>query len=153
MPAGCEFICKNRSCVHYDTGFTITDPWPMGRIELVLNAPNVKKYEDLYRGLIALKNSGRKYACITYPNIGLIEKVAYRVNKWSDVAKCIWQFDVVIENPEDTMQTTVNNATLPTICSKTGCELWDFYTTTNKGINCPHCGIPMHQDRWFTNEE
>ena len=153
MPAGCDFICKNKSCEHYNAGFTITDPWPMGRIELVLNASNVKKDAAFRKGLINLKNQGRKYACITYPNVDSIEKVAYRVHKWSEDARCIWQYDAVIENPEDTMHTTINDAELPTTCPTTGCELWDFYTVTDKGVNCPHCGITMHQDRWFTNEE
>ena len=153
MPAGCEFICRNRSCDYCGQGFSMTDPWPMGKIELVLNAPNVKRDPSFRQGLIRLKNEGRKYACITYPNLGRIEKVAYRVHKWSKDAKCIWQFDAVIENPEDTMPTVVNDAELPTNCPKTGCELWDFYAATKNGVNCPRCGIPLKQDRWFTNEE
>lgn len=47
MPDGCEFVCKNESCEYYNTGFNITGPWAMGKIELIINAPNVKKDKEL----------------------------------------------------------------------------------------------------------
>ena len=29
MPAGCDFICRNSNCEHFNNGFVITGPWPM----------------------------------------------------------------------------------------------------------------------------
>ena len=152
MPAGCDFICKNKSCEYFDHGFTMTEPWPMGRIELILNAPNVKKDKQFRQGLINLKNQGRKYACITYPNVSRIETLAHRVHLWSEDANCIWQFDVETEQTEDD-NLTIDQTDIPDSCPKTGGKLLNFHTVTKEGINCPHCGFPMQQDRWFTNEE
>ncbi len=153
MPAGCEFICRNQSCKHHGCGFTITSPWPMGRIELVLNAPNIKKVTDLRQQLIDFKNEGRKYACITYPNVSRIKTEAYRVHMWSNDAKCLWQYDAVIDDPSESLEQTISNANIPLKCPNTDGDLWDFNTTIKNGIFCPHCNIPMQQDRWFTNEE
>ena len=152
MPAGCEFICKNKSCEYFNHGFTITEPWPMGRIELVLNAPNVKKDPDFRQGLIDLKNQGRKFACITYPNIAGIDTLAYRVHMWSEDAKCIWQFDVETIETED-VEDTIDQSDIPALCPKTGGELLNFHDITQKIMFCPHCNLPMQQDRWFANEE
>ena len=152
MPAGCEFICKNKSCKCFDQGFTMTEPWPMGRIELVLNAPNVKRDSDFRQGLIKLKNQGHKFACITYPNVARIDTDAYRVHLWSPEANCIWQFDIETVDTEDD-ENTIDQSDIPEKCPKTGGELLDFQQVTKDTISCPHCGIPLQQDRWFTNEE
>lgn len=152
MPAGCEFICQNKMCEHYNKGFNMTSNWPMGRIELIINAPNVKKSPSFRDGLIKLKNEGRKYACITYPNVSQIKTEAYRVQLWSNDAHCLWQYD--IESDEETnLSDLINQEKLPKVCPKTGGEMWTFDQTTKNGIICPHCGVTMRQDRWFTNEE
>ena len=152
MPAGCEFICTNRSCEHFNNGFNMTAPWPMGRIELVLNATNVKKDEKLRNGLIKFKNEGRKYACITYPNVSSITPIAYRVHMWSNGANCIWQYDVVMDG-STSVKDLISKSDIPTVCPTSGVELWDFEKTIKNGILCPHCSMPMKQCRWFSNEE
>jgi hypothetical protein len=150
MPSGCEFICANSSCEHCGKGFNMTSPWPMGRIELVLNAINVKSNTEFRDGLIKLKNSGRKYACITLPNISDIETVAYRVTLWSNEANCLWQYDVMASTADELIEKLCE---LPSVCPTSGSELWNFEKTIKNGILCPHCNIPMQQNRWFSNEE
>jgi len=151
MPAGCEFICKNKSCECHGQGFNITGAWPMGRIELVLNAPNVKKDENFRNGLIQLKNDGRKYACITYPNVSRIPIVAYRLNMWSKKANCIYQHDVIL-NDNESLDDAIKRSDIPTICPTTQCNLLTFEEVLEHGIFCKKCGIPLQQDRWFTKE-
>ena len=153
MPAGCEFICRNPGCVNHNNGFTMTAPWPMGRVELVLNAINVRKNPEFRKGLIRMKNEGHKHACITYPNIDQIEKTAYRVQLWSLKAQCLWQFDAEIQDNSDNLTDIIKKANLPVTCTKTGCDLWDFNKTIQNGILCPHCHTRLQQDRWFTNED
>lgn len=152
MPAGCDFICKNRTCKCFEQGFTITEPWPMGRIELVLNAPNVKRNPDFRKKLIDLKNNGRKFACITYPNLARIDIDAYRVHLWSEDAQCVWQYDIETAETEDD-EDTIDSSDLPEKCPKTGGELLGFNEVIQEKICCAHCGITLQQDRWFTNEE
>ena len=153
MPAGCEFICKNQSCEYFNHGFTITAPWPMGRIELILNAPNVKKYQDFRNKYIELKNQGRKYACITYPNVDQIKTLAYRIQLWSPEVNCIWNFDAEIKDANEPIDVTINTADIPLLCPTTNCKLQDYNETVKNGIICPHCKMRLQQDRWFTNEE
>ena len=151
MPAGCEFICKNQACNQFDSGFVMTSTWPMGRIELVLNSPLVKKDQVLRDKLIEFKNQGRKFACISFPNLSRIETISYRVHMWSEKANCIWKYDAEIKNPQETIEETVKNANIPSRCPTTDCILWDFSETIKNGILCPHCGIKLQQSRWFTN--
>jgi len=152
MPAGCEYICKNESCEHYDKGFNMASPWPMGNIALVMNAPNVKKNIEFRKGLIKLKNAGRKYACITYPNVADIKTEAYRVHLWSSSANCLWQYDVPAKE-DIPLDELIEKASLPKVCEKTGGELWTFDQTTKQNIRCPHCNQYMQQSRWFSNED
>ena len=152
MLAGCEFICQNRACDAYNKGFNITGPWPMGQIELVLNAPNVKRDAEFRNGLIKLKNEGQKFACITYPNMSRIPIVAYRINLWSERGHCLYKYDVEISD-ERTLQEAIALANIPSVCPETQCQLWNFETVINNGISCPRCSLPLKQDRWFTNEE
>jgi hypothetical protein len=152
MPAGCEFICQNRSCTCFNQGFNITAPWPMGHIELVLNAPNIKENVSFRNGLIRLKNEGRKFACITYPNVANIEKVAYRINMWSKNISKLFQFDIEIQ-PDKTLEELIAESEIPSVCTESGGDLLTFDQVCKEGILCPHCEFQLKQDRWFTNEE
>jgi len=153
MPAGCEFICQNHSCKCFNNGFNLVSPWPMGKIGLVLNAPNVRKNPKFREGLIRLKNEGRPYACITYPNLARIKIEAYRIEMWSKDAKCRYQFDLVVKDNK-TVEDLINESnTIPSTCPKTNGKLYTFEEATKIGINCPHCDFPLRQDRWFTNED
>ena len=153
MPAGCEFICKNKDCEYTNCGVVMTGPWPLGRVELILNTMSVKKIPQLRDRLIESKNNGRKLACISYPNLDQIETMAYRIQMWSEEANCIWDFDAKVQSKEDSVDTAINNANIPLKCKTSGGQLKDFNETVKEGIKCPHCGEKMHQDRWFTNED
>ena len=155
MPAGCEFICKNEDCQDNGKGFVLTAPWPMGKIELVIselsNQVKLKpSLKDLLDKTIDFKNQGRKYACITFPNVNNIPTVAYRINFWSPTANCIWQYDVE-EDEELTIVEAIAKVT-DGICPKTGCRMQDFVEVMKNGIECPSCGELFSQSRWFTNE-
>jgi len=100
--------------------------------------------------LIKLKNEGRKYACITYPNISNIKTLAYRVHMWSKQASCVWQYDVIAKDYDELVK---NMKDVPSVCPTSGGELWDFERTVKEGISCPHCKVLMKQSRWFSNQE
>lgn len=146
MPAGCEFICKNKNCKHYDTGFVITAPWPMGKIQLVITAKQLQDNKEFINDLIKIKNNGKKYCCIPFPNIDKIPTEIYRIHMWSEQAKCIWEFEVNKEELE------IYQTIVPKTCPKTGCQLKTFQEIYQDGITCWHCGEKLTQDRWFTNE-
>ncbi len=146
MPAGCEFICENQICESFKKGFIITGNWPMAPIELVianLNPRNVVQNE-VRNQFIALRDQGRKLALITFPNEAKIDATAYRVSLWSEDAKCIWNYDVAIEDM-DTWKP-------PEKCPTTGGKLYTFNEIVDLGIKCPTCNTPLKQSRWFTKE-
>ena len=148
MPAGCEFICKNQDCKQFNTGFSLTAPWPVGQIELVINSAPVKKVSDLRERLIAQKNDGIKYALIQFPNTDNIEILGHRINLWSKKANKIFQYEIdLIGKP---LSDTV---VIPKICPDTGGELLSFNEIVEQGIICPFCSVKLYQNRWFTNEE
>lgn len=157
MPAGCEFICKNKECQDNDKGFVITAPWPLAKIELVITSltkwsstkPNLKL---VLEKIIEFKNEGRKFACITFPDPDRLPIEAYRINLWSQEARSIWQYDVEINDSESLEEILINTDIIPEICPKTGCKLQNFVEVSKEGINCPSCGEKLHQSRWFTNE-
>lgn len=147
MPAGCEFICKNKDCVAFDTGFSISAPWPMAKIKIIINSSALKDKEKFKDKLIELKNSGREYALIQYPNIDKIQPEKYRIQMWSDEAKCIFDFQVeqndIIDN---------NIYEKYNICPLTNTKMRTFNEVCIDGIKCPHCKEKLTQSRWFTNE-
>jgi hypothetical protein len=152
MPAGTDFICRNKDCEHHDKGFSITAPWPIGDIDKIIDAPNVAKYDDFRKGLLNLKADGRKYACITYPNINEIETVGYRVHKWCPSCPCLWTYDAIIEDGDEDIEQTIQNADIPGKCPKCDTEMMDFTTIIEDGIKCPFCKEEMEKSSWFTNE-
>ena len=151
MPAGCEFYCNNENCSAYRTGFSMTAPWPMGNICIVINSAKVKHTPDLKEHMVAAKNAGKKYGCINYPDIDDIEIEAYRVQLWSPKANCFHEFYVEAGDEEE-LTDNLPYANIPDKCPTTGGPLFDFNETTRDGILCPHCERQLHQNRWFTNE-
>lgn len=148
MPAGCELVCQNELCEHYKKGFDITSPWPMGNLKDIINSTALKNNIDFQNHLIELQEEGREYACITFPDNDNIPVVAYRVNMWSNIANCIWQYDLEY-NGED-VEELIEKSNIPKKCPKTDCELWDFETVIKNDILCPHCKKAMKKTRWFT---
>jgi len=157
MPAGCDFICKNDECEQHGNGFAITGPWPMGEIELVISSLSkslVIKPENqaILDKIVEQKNNGRECACIIYPNNDRIKKVAHRVQLWSPDAKCIWDYDIPLDEDNKDVTEDIKDASLPILCPKTNGELLSFNEVTKDGIECPYCGGKLEQSRWFTNE-
>ena len=156
MPAGCDFICKNEKCEHKEKGFTLTAPWPMGKIELVINAPNVKENKKFRKGLVKLKNDGKKYACITYPNTASIDIIAYQVNLWCKSCPCLWKYDVILSEGYDTFEGAYKKAILdkdiPEKCPTCNEKLFIYDEVLEEGVSCPSCKKDMRQDRWMAKE-
>jgi len=152
MPAGCDFVCKNDDCDYYDTGFTITGPWPMGEIDEILESKSVKELPKLQDQIRNLKDTGRDYACITFPNVDNIEIQRYRVNLWSVDEKRLYQYDVFVEDG-DNVTTAIEKSNLPDKCPNTGSKMLNYREAVKEGIECPSCGLALNQKRWYTNED
>lgn len=152
MPAGCEFICQNVECLHYNSGFSMTGPWPLGKIEkIVANInPTLQKQIEYKEDLVRWKNEGRKLACLILPNAAKVPIEGYRVNMWDETAKCIWNYDVVLQDGETLEDGIVRSVPKE---SQEGNKLKDFSETVNDGVLCPHCGEKMKESRWFSNNE
>ncbi len=156
MPSGCDFICKNKECKQYDSGFVMTAPWPMGKIELVINDPNVKNKKEFRDKLIKLKNENQKYACITYPNVTDIETVAYQVHFWCENCSCLWKYEVVLteEYPtfKEALAKDILDKKIPDKCFTCNSPLLAYNDVLEKGIVCPHCKEKLQQDGWIAKE-
>ena len=160
MPAGCEFICDNKDCKNYNTGFTIRGAWPLGNIGIVINSSSVKQNLKFRDDLIKLKDSGRKYACISLPNVDKIPVEGYRFNLWCETCQCVWDTDVFFTEDEQVKWEDRNlvpeewfdHVTLSYICSKCKGHLKSFDTVIEEGINCHLCKKDLKQSRWFSNE-
>jgi len=152
MPAGCDFTCRNDDCEYCGTGFTITAPWPMGDIDDIINSERIKELPELKQQIQELKNTGREYALITFPNKEGIKTKCYRVNLWSIGAECLWQYDVFLDDL-DSLDEAIKKAGLPKKCPTTGSSMLNFQEAIQKGIQCPKCSEKLHQCRWFTKEK
>ena len=42
MASGCDFTCDNEKCEHHKKGIIILAPWPIGDINRVIVAKNVR---------------------------------------------------------------------------------------------------------------
>jgi len=153
MPAGCEFICKNKQCENFNAGFVVTAPWPMGDIRRVLNSKKLEKEKELRKIIRDMKRNGKKYACITYPDSDNLEVLAFRVQLWSPDALCVWEFDIEAKDENELLEKLEDSESLPEKCPKTGCKLLDFKQICELGILCPSCSERLTQSRWYTNEE
>ena len=160
MPAGCEFVCINKSCDYYRTGFVITSVWPLGDIVRVKDAPNVSRVPDLVENLIGEIKAGHPYACINFPNLDLIPYEGYRVTMWCPDCNCVWKYDVEIpeiegnENPDrgEIIEQAIKDGVVDTHCSRCNTSLQNFEEVTKNGILCPHCHEKLSQQRWYSNE-
>jgi len=159
MPAGLEFICENKNCTEYKKGLVILGTWALGDIDMVIKSKNVEKIEGFKKGLETLKESGRKYACINYPNINNILINGFRVQKWCQDCICIWSWDIMLDKevktPEEAhkqLEDKMKIANVPNKCQRCGKDLKTFEQLIEEGINCPHCKEVMHKSSWFSNE-
>lgn len=152
MPAGVDFVCKNDDCKYCNSGFVMTAPWPMGDINKIIDAPNVVNHKEFREGLLKLKTEGRKYACITYPNLDETEMESYRVHKWCQKCTCLWTYDAPVSDVNKSISEVLEEANLPNECPTCNTELMDFNDVVEGGINCPFCKEEMSNNSWFCNE-
>jgi len=143
--AGCDFVCVNKDCAHFDKGITMSGPWPIGDIDLVIHSERVRADVELQKQIQSHKDFGEKYAIISFPNKDNIPKVGVRIQKWCPKCPAIWNYNVLnkgevaIEEPNET-------------CFQCKEVLLDFDEVIKQGILCPHCKKEMQQRRWTTNE-
>lgn len=152
MPAGADFVCENKECEHHGKGLVVTAPWPMGEIDKIIDAPNVAKIKSFQNEIIKMKEEGREQVCITYPNIDDIDTVGYRVHRWCSNCPCLWTYDAMVEDENNTMEDTVEKSDIPEKCTKCDTELTDFNALIEEGIICPYCKEEMKMNTWFSNE-
>ena len=152
MPAGSDFTCNNEDCEHSNEGLVVTGAWPLGDISEIIDAPNVSKDKSFQEGMLKLKAEGREYACITYPNIMEIDTVGYRIHMWCPECPCLWTYDVMAEEEDDTIEDMISRANIPKECPKCDTELMDFNALSEDGIKCPYCKKDMEKAQWFSNE-
>ncbi len=155
MSSGCEFVCKNSECKNFNTGITITAPWPMGDIDKVMESSRVKENKEALETYKKLKEQGRKHACIALPDNDDIPVLAYRINKWCDKCPSIQTFDAMVKE-NHTIEEIIEEANIPSNCPacntkmKTLSELLDQETG---GINCPSCNVKLKTHTWLSNQK
>lgn len=124
----------------------------MANIKLILSSIDKNKNPSFYEGLVNLKNSGRDFACINYPNAKRLKTEAYRVNMWSPKAKRLYQFDILARDGMG-LDELISISDIPRKCTKTNCDLLNFSEIIENGIMCPHCGKELNKEMWFSNEK
>jgi len=152
MASGCEFTCDNKDCKCYKSGFIMLAPWPIGEIDKVIVSKRVKENKAFQEELRKMKEDGKQYSCINYPNVDEIPTLGYKVQKWCDKCLVIWNFEAMVGKPEETPEETVENAKIIDTCSKCNEKLRSFPQVVEEGIDCPHCNQKLIQQVWFSNE-
>ena len=159
MPAGSDFVCENDKCKEHRKGIVILNIWPLGDISKVIDAKNVQEKEEFCKGLMALRDQGRKHACINFPNTDKIPVSGYRVQNWCQNCFCIWGWDIMfgedIVDPKqasDRFPGALAKEPIPSLCPKCNGELKDFKKILEDGIICLHCKEKMKTYAWFSNE-
>ena len=153
MPAGCEFVCKNNKCDCYEAGFVINGAWPIADIDQVLLCSALRENKTFKKELEEHKATGRKYACIVYPNYDSLVPVGYRIQLWCDDCKCVWEYDVMIDEDGSTVEELLEkDDTIPEFCPKCTNILLDFDKVLEDNIGCPSCQTTLQQHRWFSKE-
>ena len=158
MPAGCEFICKNESCEHFNKGFTITAPWGMGDIDAVINSRPVRKNSELQGELSRQRDEGRKYCCINYPlPENEIKVEGYRVQRWCSDCFCLFESYLALNTEVDMTDEEFDEEITKQIeaieeCPKCGKDLLNFNELLEEGVDCPYCKEELFQSRWCSNE-
>jgi len=152
MPAGCDFICVNEECENHLTCFVMTGAWAMGDIDEVIASKKVQSDKEVKASFERLKEQGRRYACINYPDNDNIEVKAYRIQKWCPSCSCLWMYDVVLSSKSPTLDEALDNSTLPTECPQCETELISFHDAIAEGLDCPKCHEKLQQTRWGCSE-
>ena len=151
MPAGCDFLCDNVECKYHKGGFVITGAWELGDIDLVINSPVVEDNKEHQDGMKRLKERGRKYACINYPNFSEIPTAGYRLHRFCTKCMVLWTYDAMLSEDNDTLEKAEAALNIPEECPKCGDKMFDFQGLLEEGVECPHCHEEMKQSRWCSS--
>jgi phage FluMu protein Com len=143
------FICDNSNCEQYGKSIVIDGTWPLGDIDLVIEAYKNDNIDAT--DLLKLKEEGRKHACIVLPNKSKVPIVGYRINKWCSTCYCIWKYDI-FPNENETIEEAILRSKINERCVKCNTKLMDFEEVVSKNIKCPFCKKDMNQARSFSNE-
>jgi len=149
MPAGCEFSCDNVDCEHVGKGLTVTGPWPIGDIDLIIESEEVNAKPEFKEELVRQRGEGLRYSCLNYPNASDVPIVGYMIEQWCCNCKCTWRSNVTLqenETIEEIIEIGVSKK-----CPKCDGDLLSFDEIIKSGIFCPSCYHEMNTNRWFTN--
>ena len=80
MPGGCEFICYNEDCEHFNKDFTIASIWPLGSTDEIVEAYKGDDFTDTSE-ILKAKLLGHEESCIVFPNYQNIKVLGYRIWK------------------------------------------------------------------------
>ena len=138
--AGYEFVCKNKKCEYFKTGFSLYKEWPISDIDEIINSKSIKKHKDLKAHLVKCKNEGRKHALTTLPNSEKIPIVGKRIQLFCKKDGIIWERDLVDKND-----------VLDMYCDKCKERLVTADEAKDNGILCPKCKIKLTYTTWFSN--
>jgi hypothetical protein len=149
--AGCDFKCKNEKCGCYKKSITLHGPWPLGKIDDILD---VTEDEMAAQGLLKMKLNGFEMAKINYPDPSGIKAVAYAHERFCSTCKRIQMFDrkfeiIDSENDENSI-IEKEELIIPDNCD-CGTEYVDIEKAIENGINCPFCDEELEDNRWFVN--
>ena len=151
--SGSNFGCDNEDCEYYKHGMVMTVPWPLGNIDEVLEIHTVRRNEEFKEKLLKRKEGGRKYACIQFPDMKGIKIVGWRIQYWCDKCYALREFDVMLENENDTFEEALEKSGISKICFKCKAEMTDYKETVEKGISCPKCSKGLKHGTWYVSEE
>jgi hypothetical protein len=140
--AGCDFICKNSECAHFNKGISLAGSWPLGDIDSVANSGRVRIDNELQKRIQSYKEYGEKYAVVSLPNKENIPVVGSRIQKWCPKCPAIWNYNIINKETDKTEE----------FCRQCKEKLMTFDEVIEKGIICPHCKKEMKQKRWCANE-
>ena len=155
--SGCDFICENEECEHAAKGIVVIGPWPLGEIEYILEHANIKHNKDYQNQLNELLKEDRKYSCIPMPNNTDIAVIGYRLQKWCQNCPCLWTYDLLLEDPNETLEETiamgVEQGLVKEKCPKCENHLIEHKKGKVRRFWCPYCccykSLEQPLDTWF----
>ena len=165
MASGCDFTCDNAKCEHHKKGIIVLAPWPIGDVNKVITAKNVRINKHFQSSLIEFRDKhGIKHCCINYPNVDKIPVVGYRVNMWCQKCKYLAKEDIMLDAPMVDKTPEEMNAVREKVIYESNCEdkncpicndkmkSYSQLMEKNDGVDCPFCGVRMTKNTWFSNE-
>lgn len=154
MPTGCDFICENEKCEYYNTKLQLNNTWPIAIIDKVINSKKIKGTE-FEMNFVKRKQSGIKYACISFPNEDIKLYDGARLERFCP--KCFKRIHSFIIFPcpvspksfDKVFIREFKKMKVESKCLDCGTKLFDFQKVLKKGVGCPKCKVETKQHRWF----